>query len=123
MEFEKEVYAMKFKVTRTNTTDEKPCDGAIKEIYSLIDKRHCMIPEDIHNSSKYKRFYLKWHELGTNHRITDDGIERELQREGWFITLDSLEELIKFKNSVGKPCIVSTSGNINTIEIYDGYRE
>ena len=44
---------------------------------------------------------------------------------GWFINIDSLEELIRLKNKCGDLILTNSIHNnkIDVIEIYDAYRE
>lgn len=61
-------------------------------------------------------------------RINERGyIQREFPNDsiGWFIEINSLEELMNFKNRYGDIVITNCweNQNITEIEIYDTYRE
>ena len=67
---------------------------------------------------------------GENHRINKDGfIERDFkhENEGWFLEINSLEELINiikfFEEEVIINCNTFKNENIIILEIYDEYRE
>lgn len=115
---------MKFMVTRTSVWDnDKPCDGAIKEKYIRIDTRNASKPEDV---PAYKNSPEWWYSEGTNHRIINGYIARDFEDEAWFIEIFTLEELIKFKDSVGSPIILNDfifTNGVLELEIYDDYRE
>lgn len=43
--------------------------------------------------------------------------------DGWFIEINSLEELLGLKKRYGELILTTDYGNIETIEIYDDLRE
>lgn len=117
---------MKFLVRRTSDYSNKPCDEAEFGKYDIIDIRTLNSPEE------YDRILSKnngtWYSKGENHCINDDGyIQRTFTGagNGWFITINTLEELLEFKNKYGNIIIGECSSNrcIQGIEIYDDYRE
>lgn len=117
---------MKFIVTRSSSWDDvqKPCEGAIREKYIVVDTRGTSKPENIPLSPGQSTNW--WYEDGTNHRVENGCIARDFEGEGWFIEISSLEELIKFQETVYNSIILSDyslNHKIKEIEIYDDYRE
>lgn len=122
---------MKFKVERTSVflSEEKPIqdERLFKETYNYIEVRTLGTFEEFD-----KRFGAdegKWLSQGINHKINDRGyIEREIPNgnNGWFIEINTLEELLDFKDRCKDEIIIKNDyGNksIRAIEIYDDYRE
>lgn len=61
-----------------------------------------------------------WYKEGTNHRIVDGKITRDLgYRKVWTI---EIPDVMEFVREHGK-CVVGFDNNIPYIEIYDDYRE
>lgn len=116
---------MKFKISRTSDWDElQPCNGAMLEPYMRVDERTTNSPDKI---SAYRGQPTDWwYEEGENHRVENGRIKRDFHDEGWFIEVNSLEELIKMVDEHGS-IIVQPFGykrcDYYNLEIYDGYRE
>ena len=91
---------MEFLVTRTTFGSYKYDGKNNKEIIDILG-----IPKDFKATV---RNYMRW---GTH------------KEKGVFIEIKTLEDLIKFKDSVNEEIIITNSAGINEIEIYDGYRE
>lgn len=119
---------MEFEITRTSTWRyKKPCEEAyIKEIIE-IDERGFETFEEFED-----RLKEKWVDKGFNHKIVEANkkfdtphIYREFNKEIWCIKVNSLEELIDFKNKHGDLILSESFFNdkVNSIEIYDDYRE
>lgn len=123
---------MKFKIIRSSIWDDEilPCsellDKGIKlEVYSDIDIRN------FRGFDEFDKFTGKknsWLSKGVNHCINKDGnIQREFpnKNKGWFLEINSLEELMEFKSKYDEIIIREDYKNpmINVIEIYDDYRE
>lgn len=119
---------MEFEITRTSTWGEtKPCEEAYRKKIIRIDERGFRNPEE------YKeRLHEDWFAEGFNHRIVDphgyyetEHIYREFDDEIWAIKINSLEELLELKEKYGDLVIENCFKNksINSIEIYDYYRE
>ena len=71
---------------------------------------------------------LKWTQRGTNHRVLEDGcIARDFgKKKVYTMEINSLEELIAFKNDVSHEVIIYDSEIENIefgIKIYDAYLE
>jgi len=68
----------------------------------------------------------KWYSEGTNHRVINNNIARDLgERDCYMIEINSLNDLMKLQNKYGD-IVISTSYIDKTtpsIEIYDDYRE
>ena len=113
---------MEFMITRASCWDNvKPCNEAYAKNYMWKDIRTLKSFEEYDN-----RFRDNFLDTGINHKINDDGyIEREFEDEGWFIKIDTLEELLEFTNKYGDIVFGKTYRNyeMNGIEIYDDYRE
>lgn len=119
---------MIFQVTRTsnNWSEEKPFDTCIPIKLINVQTRTFRTPEEFDN--KFGDREGKWLDRGTNHRIDARGyITRDMGLEDvWGIEINSLEELMKFQETVGKELVIQTSWVDNKtpcIEIYDDYRE
>jgi len=113
---------VRFEVTRTSLWDRDiaPCKGATQEDCIRVDLRTFKTPEEYQ-----KRLGQDWFADGTNHRKVYGGIARDFPDKAWFVTIDTLEELMKFYKKHGNLVIEpSWRGTSETkIEIYDGYRE
>lgn len=98
-----------------------PCEEAYKKEYIRKDVRTFGSFEQFDN-----KFRVNFKDSGKNHRINEEGfIEREFDEEGWFVEVDSLEELMEFKDKYGTLVLIDSLWNyeIPMIEIYDGWRE
>ena len=119
---------MIFEVTRTSSWEEEnpPCDGCIRIKYTRVETRTLGSAEEFD-----KRFGAregKWFSVGSNHRFNNKGyITRDREEvDSWGIEINTLEELMEFKNRVGEELVIRSSWNnpeFPTIEIYDDYRE
>ena len=118
---------MIFQITRTsNWGDEKPFKDCIPIKLTRVETRTLRTPEEF--DMKFGMREGKWIEKGTNHRVDARGYitrDRELV-DAWGIEINSLEELMKFQETVGEELVIQTSWIDNKtpcIEIYDDYRE
>lgn len=113
---------MKFKVTRTSRFDGKPCAEAVKEPYTRVDARTAAAPELV---SAYRDKPTDWwFGEGRNHRVERGHMKRDFDAEGWFIEIPDLSALMAFRDKYGQ-LIIGTAFDapIDSIEIYDDYRE
>lgn len=114
---------MKFRITRTSGNyfdEERPCEKAVKGTYLYTHTRTCT--EEEFNRKFADREGL-WRSKGINHRVDSRGyIQREYEREGFLIEINTLEELVAFVDEVGD-IIISKDNPMPEIEIYDDYRE
>src|SRR5699024_12709231 len=99
---------MNYLITRKNECiKSKQCEEAYEDIYISHDIRTLHSFEDFD-----EKFKNKFEDNGRNHHINDEGyIQRECVKEGWFVSLNSLEELIQFKENYGSLFIVSSFTN------------
>lgn len=124
---------MIFQVVRTSQwyrtsqwNDEKPFKDCIPIKLTCVETRTLRTPEEFDN--KFGDREGKWLSRGTNHRVDASGyITRDRGFEdAWGIEINSIEELIDFKEAVGEELVLGTSmidHNTPCIEIYDDYRE
>ena len=108
-----------FLVSRTSQHDKKrPCEEAFQAYTVFVDMRNADDPKKI---PAYNGTNGDWYERGSNHRIEDGRITRDLHRyQAWFVRID---DIMKFVEKYGTCVIDCDSNGIGTIEIYDDYRE
>lgn len=103
---------MKFEIYRTSGFGmQKPCEEAFIDKVIHIDERFSDSPSKLPDSEK-------WFSKGSNHRVENGNIKRDLEREVYVVEINTLSELIDLSNKYGDLII-----DKNTIEIYDDYRE
>lgn len=117
---------MLFQITRTSMwDDEKPHEKCMPITLINVDQRTFKSPEEY--DKRLAKMDGNWFSKGSNHRITEKGIARDMgPYPAWGIEINSLEELMNFKEIVGEELILCTSYTDYTtpmIEIYDDYRE
>ena len=117
---------MLFQITRTSMrSDKKPYDKCIPIKLTRVDRRTFRTPEE--HDERCAKHSRKWFDVGTNHRIENGCIVRDLGTEDvWGFEINSIEELMTFKEEVGSELVICTSytdRNFPMIEIYDDYRE
>ena len=116
---------MRFKISRVSEwrSDVVPCVEAKLEDCVMLDIRTLKSPEEY--DSRFGNSGT-WLSKGRNHCINKDGfIQREFDSKDWFIYIDTLEELIKFKHKYGDIIIRNSYSNPREKEIviYDDYIE
>ena len=117
---------MKFfiKTTTWEEDNESPYPDAFKEQYIKVD---CIRKEYYDNA--YKGDDSEWKERGKNHRTNGEWMERDFDSMGWFVEINSLEELMKIIQITGQNIIISPQRweakdkTIPEIEIYNDFRE
>ena len=99
----------------------KPCEGAFEDSYIKVDERMIDTPEKF----KLKSDREEWYKNGENHRVENGHIKRDFEFKGWFININSLDQLNQFVKTYGDIVIYQNYSNPDTleIEIYDDYRE
>lgn len=117
---------MLFQVTRTSSWyEDKPYDKCMQIKIAKVDKRTFRTPEE--HDERCAKHSGKWFDRGTNHRVEDGFIVRDLGlTDVWAIEINSLEELLAFKEEVKHELVIGTSyvdHKTPMIEIYDDYRE
>ena len=113
---------MKYKVTRTGRSGLRPCEEAQLEDYIDVDVRTNNDPKKV---PAYYGDDTWWYSKGTNHRLVKGQICRDFVRKGYFIDIDTIDELMSFIDRHGQVVIFmyQEDPDIWEIEIYDGYRE
>lgn len=110
---------MKFMVSRISLWDEeKPCENVVSETYNVIEVKTLKSFNEF--DVKFGETEGKWLSKGVNHCINKKGyIQREFpnNRNGWFIELNSLDELLNFKNKYGDIIVTKCLANPNITEI------
>jgi len=97
--------------------DARPCDGVVKGEYIYTDVRYTDTPEHVPYHMGKSDW---WYEQGTNHRLINGNIARDLKVNGWILEVSSLEELIAFKQKVGSPIVIwDVMSDLMLIEIDD----
>lgn len=114
---------MLFELRTTSGKKPKKC---IPIQLTRVDVRSFKSPEEY--NKRIGKVYGKWESEGTNHRVLPNGnIARDIGVEDCYgIEINSLEELMRFKDEVNQEIIISESyiDKITpSIEIYDCYRE
>ena len=119
---------MEFIVKRSSlysSENPKPCEEAYLKKLTFVDIRGTDDPSKIPAGQGETEW---WYSEGTNHRLIDNEIARDLeQKDIWCISINSLEELMAFQSKYKNDVIISTDSygfpNMPSIEIYDDYRE
>ena len=114
---------MRFEVTRTSDYGlhkPRPCAEAGHSILTRVDHSSFASPEAYEAGLPHM---YPWLSCGTNHRVVDDGIERDILEKGWIMELEGLVELMSFIDEQGEVIISEGRHEYPTIEIYDGCRE
>ena len=88
---------MEFKISRSGDfNDKKPVDKAYRKSFLKVDVRTTDSFEEF--DAKFGKREGTWLSKGVNHRIDKDGnIARDFPNgaTGWFIKVDTLDELVK----------------------------
>lgn len=111
---------MLYIVKRTSewASDVPPCTGAVKLPLIRVDRRSVDDPKKIPANRGTNG---DWFTRGTNHRIEDGNICRDIGTYNeWFV---DIEDVLLFVKKYGS-CVLSVGEkDVPTIEIYDDYRE
>lgn len=111
---------MLYVVRRTSEwcSDVPPCVGAFKKSVTRVDRRDVDDPKKIPAN---KGTDGDWFTRGTNHRIVDGNICRDMgEYDEWFVDVADILLFVKEHGS----CILSLGEkDVPEIEIYDDYRE
>lgn len=108
-----------FSVTRTSSYVGKPCEEAYEIEVKKVDTRSCDCPSKI---LFYKGTTSWWYREGTNHRVENGFIKRDLgTKRIWVVELD---DILEFVSKYGE-CVLSYDSDLDMycFEIYDDYRE
>ena len=116
-----------YRITRTSTYDEKPCENAYAKVIPSWDKRTFKSPEEFDaRAIKCKWFDGPWFDFGTEHGVNEDGIYRRRGEDEtvWYIQAESVEDLCREYGSLIVGYFSDPLGNeYCLVEIYDIYRE
>jgi len=110
---------------RTSTYDENPLPEdkrVFQKNITFIEIRTLPTPQAF--DAKFSFSEGKWLEVGTNHRLINGHIARDLEEVSqWVIDLDD-HELIEFAKTHGNIILqFSVKSYFPILEIYDSYRE
>lgn len=117
---------MEFLLTSTSGAVEERIPNTVIKKYKKVEVRGFSSFEEFD-----KRLSLlegNWLSKGVNHKMSKGRIQREFPNgaEGYFIEINSIEELLEFYRKVGCELIITSATNnesIPAIEIYNYYRE
>ena len=104
--------------TSAHDLDVKPFDGCVKRLVVRVDRRNTNDPAKV---PAYLGRSEWWHESGTNHRIENGKICRDIGvMERWVIYSPNIIALVE---EHGEVIVGKDQDGFYTIEIYDDYRE
>ncbi len=115
---------MQFEISRTSETWGKtPCEEARQITTFRVDERTKDAPEKINAYQGQSTDW--WYKEGRNHRVERGHIKRDIECRTWVIDIETLDDLWSLYKKYGELIIRSSRLNngMNTIEIYDDYRE
>ncbi len=108
---------MKFIIDRAECYEGPPLVGAVKESARAINKRWNTSLGEVE----------EWVRDGHNHRMEGKYSVKDVDRERWWIDVDTLEGLLDLMDASGHPIVVERDTNFTDapmkITIYDGYLE
>lgn len=112
----------KFRVSRVSalSRDIQPCKEAEQKTYFYIDWR---VVDDPVKILAFKGETDWWYNEGTNHRVENGQIARDLERKGWFVEFNGIDDLLKFANREGDVIITDKEQYNYEILIYDTWIE
>ena len=107
-----------FRISRSSTYLSKPHPDAFEKPVIVVDRRCVDDPKKIpFNDGTDGDWYIK----GTNHRIENGSICRDMGFENdWFI---EISDIMQFVRDNGRCVVDIDDDGFNTIEIYDSWRE
>ena len=117
---------MEFLLTATSGPVDRYSDKVTLKKYAEVEVRTVKTFSEFDDS--YGKREGKWLSKGVNHKEANGRIQREfpLESEGYFIEINTLEELENLRLECGEELVLTTSPDyqdIPCIEIYNGYRE
>ena len=108
---------MEFLIHRTSDYKEKqsPCEKAILKDFVCTQKSR----KSYYDKKPEK--LSEWLSEGCNHRGDGEFLKREMPAVGWFITLNTLEELLELRKQCGSRLIINGDGlyGVQSIDVYD----
>ncbi|MFS9090065.1 hypothetical protein [Streptococcus mitis] len=117
---------MEFLLTSTSGWVENQIPNAVIKKYTKIEVRGFSSFEEFDKRLSWMEG--TWLSKGVNHKMSKGRIQREFPNgaEGHFIEINSIEELLEFREKVGNELIITSAidnESIPAIEIYNNYRE
>ena len=117
---------MEFLLTSTSGEVEKQIPNTTIKKYTKREVRTCSTFEEF--DKRFSRREGTWLSKGVNHKISKGRIQREFPNvaEGYFIEINSIEELLELQKEVRSELIITSAADnesILAIEIYNNYRE
>lgn len=117
---------MEFLLTSTSGGVENKIPNTTIKKYTKREVRTCSTFEEF--DKRFSRIEGTWLSKGVNHKTSKGRIQREFPNgaEGHFIEINSIEELLEFREKVGNELIITSAidnESIPAIEIYNNYRE
>ena len=117
---------MEFLLTSTAGYVENKIPNTVIKKYTKIEVRTCSTFEEF--DKRFSRAEGAWLSKGINHKTSKGQIQREFPNgaEGYFIEINSIEELLEFQREVRSELIITSAidnESIPAIEIYNYYRE
>ena len=117
---------MEFLLTSTSGGVENKIPNTTIKKYTKREVRTCSTFEEF--DKRFSRREGTWLSKGVNHKTSKGRIQREFPNgaEGYFIEINSIEELLEFQKKVGNELIITSAidnESIPAIEIYNNYRE
>jgi len=111
-----------FLCTRSSSWNEsQPCEEAFQIEVMEVDSRTTDDPKKVR---AYNGTDSWWYNTGTNHRVENGKICRDLGlRKVWAVEIRTLEDFRAFVSKHGQCIVAANEGDAWTIEIYDDYRE
>lgn len=92
-----------------------PCPEAFKATVRVVDRR------SVDHPSKLTMGEKTWYERGTNHRIENGHIYRDLGIESVWVV--AVSDIVAFVDKHGDVIVSRNNNGFATLEIYDTYRE
>ena len=117
---------MEFFIRSTSGGVENKISNTIIKKYTKREVRTCSTFEEF--DKRFSRREGTWLSKGVNHKTSKGRIQREFPNgaEGYFIEIDSIEELLELQKEVRSELIITSATDnesIPAIEIYNDYRE
>lgn len=89
---------MEFLLTSTSGSVENSIPNTVIKKYTIVEVRYCSTFEEF--DKRFSRMEGSWLSKGVNHKVSKGLIQREFPNgaEGHFIEINSIEELLEFRN-------------------------
>ena len=117
---------MEFLIRSTSGGVENKISNTTIKKYTKREVRTCSTFEEF--DKRFSRREGTWLSKGVNHKTSKGRIQREFPNgaEGYFIEINSIEELLELQKEVRSELIITSATDnesILAIEIYNDYRE